>query len=62
MSGKEQESPNKEEFYAGYSDDQLQKILITYITGDAGEQNPIAYDIEEELKRRLNSGTKETKK
>jgi len=56
---KEKKVPSKEEFYSDYTDEQLQKLLITYITGDAGEQNPIAYDIQEELERRLKSGSKD---
>lgn len=47
-----------EELYKDYSDEQLQKLLISLITqnvdsdGDAGLQNPVAFDIQAELERR----------
>lgn len=45
-----------EEVYKDKSDEELQKLMFTYLTGDSGEQNVVVYDLYNELVRRTGEG------
>lgn len=45
-----------EELYKDKSDEELQKLMYSYLTGDSGEQNQVTYDMYNELVRRTGEG------